>query len=78
MALMDSYRNSKISKQRELANLNSGKAKEFVKLSDLNKKINLASHSIKRTKTISTINSKMREIERYNKNIADTNKKLQI
>ena len=73
---MDSYRNSKISKQRELASLNSDKAKEFVKLSDLNKKINSASESIKRTKIVSTVNSKMKEIERYNKNIADTNKKI--
>lgn len=76
MALIDSYRISKISKQRELASLNSEKAKEFVKLSDLNKKINSASESIKRTKIVSTVNSKMREIERYNKNIADTNKKI--
>lgn len=76
MALIDSYRNSKISKQRELASLNSEKAKEFVKLSDLNKKINSASESIKRTKIVSTVNSKMKEIERYNKNIADTNKKI--
>lgn len=76
MALIDSYRNSKISKQKEIAKLTSDKAKEFVKLYDLNKKINSASDAIKRTENVSTINSKLKEIERYNKSIADTNKKI--
>ncbi|VDH15471.1 CHAT domain [Algoriella xinjiangensis] len=76
MVLIDSYRNSKIAKQKELAKLTSDKAKEFVKLSDLNKKINSASDIMKRTKSISTINSKLRDVERYNKDIADTNKKI--
>lgn len=38
MALIDSYRISKIAKQKQLAKLTSDKAKEFVKLSNLNKK----------------------------------------
>jgi|SRR5690554_367318 len=76
MALIDSYRNSKIAKQKELARLTTDKAKEFVKLSDLNKKINLASDAIKRTKIVSTINSKLKEIERHNKDIANVNKKI--
>lgn len=76
MALIDSFRNSKIAKQKELAKLTSDKAKEFVKLSDLNKKINSASDAVKRTKSVSTINSKLKEIERYNKDIANVNKKI--
>lgn len=76
MAIIDSYRNSKINKQKELAKLTSDKAKEFSKISELNKKINSASDAMKRTKTISTINSKVREIERYQKDIANTNKKI--
>ncbi len=76
MALIDSYRNSKIAKQKDLAKLTSDKAKEFIKLSDLNKKINAASDAMKRTKSTSTINSKLRDIERYNKDIANTNKKI--
>lgn len=76
MALIDTYRNSKINKQKELAKLTSDKAKEFMKLSDFNKKINSASDAMKRTKSISTITSKLREIERFNKSIADINKKI--
>jgi hypothetical protein len=56
MAIRDSYRNSKINKQKELSKLTSDKAKEFLKISDLNKKINSASDAMKRTKSISTVN----------------------
>lgn len=76
MAIIDSYRNSKISKQKELAKLTTDKAKEFSKISDLNRKINSASDAMKRTKSISTINFKLKEIERYQKDIATTNKKI--
>lgn len=76
MAIIDSYRNSKITKQKELAKLTTDKAKEFTKISDLNRKINSASDAMKRTKSINTINSKLKEIERYQKDIANTNKKI--
>ena len=76
MALIDSYRNSKISKQKDLATLTSNKAKEFAKLSDLNKKINAANDAIRRTKNVNTINSKLSEIDRYTKDIAAVNKKI--
>lgn len=76
MAIIDSYRNSKITKQKELAKLTTDKAKEFRKISDLNRKINSASDAMKRTKSISTINSKLKEIERYQKDIATTTKKI--
>jgi predicted nucleic acid-binding Zn-ribbon protein len=76
MALIDSYRNSVLSKQRELSKLTFDKAKEQLKISDLNKKINSASEAINRSKTSSTINSKLKEIERHNKEIANTNKKI--
>lgn len=76
MAVIDTYRNSKINKQKELATLASHKSKEFAKLSDLNKKINTASDAIKRTKNNSTITSKLKDIERYNREIANTNKKI--
>jgi hypothetical protein len=76
MALIDSYRNAKIAKQKELSRLTSDKAKEFVKLSDLNKKINSTSDAMKRTKSVSTVNSKSRDLERYNKDIANTNRKI--
>jgi len=76
MALIDSYRNTLVSKQKELATLTSSKAKEQNKISDLNKKIILASDAIRRTKSLSVIASKQREIDRHQKSIADTNKKI--
>jgi hypothetical protein len=76
MAQIDSYRSSLISRQNELSKLTSDKAKEQIKIADLNKKINSASDAIRRTKTISTINSKLKEIERYNKDIANVTKKI--
>lgn len=76
MALIDTYRNSVLGKQKELSKLTSDKAKEQLKISDLNKKINSASDAINRTKSPGTMNSKLKEIERHNKEIANTNKKI--
>lgn len=76
MALIDSYRNSVSTKQRELSKLTLDKAKEQQKIADLNKKTNSASEATNRTKNLSTINSKSKEIERYNKEIANTYKKI--
>jgi hypothetical protein len=76
MALIDSYRNSFLNKQKELSKLTSDKAKEQLKISDLNRKMNSASEAISRTTSSSTINSKRQEIERYNREIANTNKKI--
>ncbi|WP_288374077.1 CHAT domain-containing protein [uncultured Chryseobacterium sp.] len=76
MAQIDSYRSSLMNRQNELSKLTSDKAKEQIKIADLNKKINSASDAIRRTKTISTINSKLKEIERYNKDIANVTKKI--
>lgn len=76
MAQIDSYRSSLISRQNELSKLTSDKAKEQLKISDLNKKINSASDAIRRTKSSSTISSKLKEIERYNTDIANTTKKI--
>lgn len=76
MALIDSYRNTLVNKQKELAKLTSDKAKEQKKLSDFNIKANRASDSINRTKIQSAINSKMRELERCQKDIAACNKKI--
>lgn len=64
MALIDTYRNSKISKQNERAKLISDKAKEYLKIAVLSKKGTSARDAIKRTKTVSTINSKLKEIDK--------------
>ncbi len=76
MALIDTYRNSKLSKQNERAKLISDKAKEHLKIAVLSKKANSASEAIKRTKTVSTINSKLKEIDKCNSDVAIINKKI--
>lgn len=76
MALIDSYKSSLISKQKELGRLLSDKATVQLKISDLNKKINAANDAIRRTKTASIINSKVREIDRLSKESVNYTKKL--
>lgn len=76
MALIDTYRNSKFRKQNERGKLISDKAKEHLKIAVLSKKSNSASEAIKRTKTISTINSKLKEIDKCNNDIAIIIKKI--
>lgn len=74
--MIDSYRTTLAYKQQDLAKLTTDKAKEQVKIADLNKKINSASESIRRTKSPSTISSKSREVERYSKDLATVSKKI--
>jgi predicted nucleic acid-binding Zn-ribbon protein len=76
MGTIDTYRNTLLAKQRELAKLTGDKAKEQLKLADLSKKINGASESIRRTQSASTISSKMRDMERYNKDVAVCTKRI--
>lgn len=76
MAMIDSYRNTLITKQKDIAKLASDKAKEQAKISDLNRKINSASNAIRRTNSQSTISSKMREIDRCNNEIVTATKKV--
>ncbi|MBS5936802.1 CHAT domain-containing protein [Clostridium sp.] len=76
MALIDMYRNNVIRKKQELSKLSNDKAKESKKISDLNSKINSAKKTISRTKSESTIKSKLKEIEGVEKLLADINKKI--
>jgi len=76
MAIIDSYKTTLISKQKDLSKLTSDKAKEHMKLSDLNKKINSVLEAIRRANSQSTISSKQREIDRYNKDIVTVTKKI--
>lgn len=75
MAQLDTYRNTLVRKRGELAKLNQNLAKEQDKISPLQHKIISANNAIKRTKSQSTVKSKLSEIERANKSIADTQKK---
>ncbi|SDI64184.1 CHAT domain-containing protein [Winogradskyella thalassocola] len=76
MALIDSHRNSLSRKQSDLTKLLTDKAKEQKKISDTTIKINRASEAINRTKSTSTIQSKLREITRYEKDLANSYKKI--
>lgn len=76
MALIDSYKSSIISKQKELAKLISDKAAVQLKISDITKKINSANDAIRKTKIASTINIKLREVDRLSKESANYTKKL--
>jgi len=76
MALIDTYRNSKLTKEKERAKLVSDKAKEHLKIAVLSKKAQAARDAIKRTKTVSTINTKLKEIDKCTSDIATITKKI--
>lgn len=76
MSQVETKRNAVIRKRDELAKLNLDLAKEGGKPSPLRSKILSANNSIKRTKSESTIKSKLRDIERAEKSIADIEKKI--
>lgn len=76
MAQIDTYRSAVLRKKQELAKLNQDLAKEQVKIAPLESKINSASRVISRTKSISMVKTKMAEIERCRKAIADIQKKI--
>ena len=75
MAQIDMYRNNLLRKREELAKLNHELAKEQTKIAPLQKKIISARTDMGRTKSQSTMNSMLREIERASKSIADVEKK---
>ena len=76
MAQIDTYRNTLLKKKQELAKLNQDLARAQGKVAPLQKKIISANAAIGRTKNASTIKSKLGEIERANKSIADIQKKV--
>tara|TARA_R110000868_G_scaffold411528_2_gene705166 strand:- start:59 stop:1114 length:1056 start_codon:yes stop_codon:yes gene_type:complete len=78
MALIDSHRNGLSRKQNDLTKLLNDKAKEQKKISDTIAKINKASEAINRTKSASTIQSKMREIAKCEKDIGIYYKKIAV
>ncbi len=76
MSLLDTYRRSVQRKQEEISHLQLDKAREQKKLTDLAGKAQRASEAINRTKTPSTIQSKLREIKRYQKDSVNLEKKI--
>ncbi len=60
---------------KEIADLRKSEARESRKEGDLYQKINRATKTVNNTKNISTFQSKLREIERANKDLATVHKK---
>jgi hypothetical protein len=76
LGILDLYRNSFHRKSQELAKLQQDKAKEQKKLADKSVRNNNASQAINRTKSSSTINSKLREIDRLEKESVSLSSKV--
>jgi len=74
MPQIDTYRTNVIRKREEIAKLTGELAKEQAKIPPLQSKINFAKDAIGRTKIASTVKTKLGEIARAEKSIADTNK----
>lgn len=75
LSQLDTYRNTLLKKQEDISKLNQDMAKEQAKIAPLQKKIISAKGAIGRTKSQSTIKSKLNEIERVEKSISDIQKK---
>lgn len=76
MSLLDTYRRNVVRKREEIAKFQQGKAKEQTKIANFSKKINSASQAISRSRSTSTMKTKMREIERHQKDQAAAEKKV--
>jgi len=76
MPIIDTYKNNVHRKKQEILKLNEDNAKEQKKIAEHMNKIISAKQAISRTKSESTIKSKLREIERYEKSISDIEKKI--
>lgn len=76
LSLTTTLSNTVLRKKKELAKLQSDKASETRKASDLGKKISNAKNSMSRTKSESMIKSKLREIERYSAQLLKIDQKI--
>jgi len=76
MAIIDTYRNNITRKKKELARLQSSRSTETKKKPVQSKKILSSKQAISRTKSTSTINSKLREIESAEKTLVAIDKKV--
>lgn len=76
MALIDSYRRNVVNKKDQRTKILRNKAREMDKISKETKKILDAKSAIQRTKSQSTMKSKLRAIQSSEKNLSDLNKKF--
>ncbi|WP_332420320.1 CHAT domain-containing protein [Vibrio metschnikovii] len=76
MALIDTYRRSVARKQDEIARLTEQKAREYAKITGFNNKIQTATRQINSSKSATTINSRLKEVQKSQENIAKVEKKI--
>lgn len=76
MALIDTYRRSVARKQDEIARLTEQKAREYAKITGFNNKIQTATRQINSSKSATTINSRLKEVQKNQENIAKVEKKI--
>ena len=76
MALIDTYRVNVNRKREQISKLSADKAKENAKIVATRAKIERANDTIKRTKNISTVKTKINEINRAEKDITVSEKKI--
>ncbi|MGB4589669.1 MAG: CHAT domain-containing protein [Clostridiaceae bacterium] len=76
MGFIEMYRNNITRKKQEMAKLSSDRASETKKIPDLKKKIISSNEAIVRAKSQSTIKSKLSEIQRAEKALADIDKRV--
>lgn len=76
MSLLDSYRRNVTRKREEIAKLQQGKAREQTKIANLSVKMGSASQALSRASSSSTAKTKLREIERYQKEQVTAEKKV--
>jgi len=76
MALLDTYRRNVIRKQDELSRLQQNKAKEQQKIATKSSKINAVQQGLSKAKTESSQRTKIRELDRLQKELAGIEKKI--
>jgi len=76
VSMLDFYRRNAQRKQNDIARLQSDKARIVKVISNLTMKINSASDSISRTKSESTARTRLREIQRIERDLARQNTKI--
>jgi len=76
MTLLDRYRGTVQRKKQEISTLQASKAKEQKKHADLSVKEQRTSEAIRRTKSASTVRTKVGEMERHKKDLAKLERKI--
>jgi archaellum component FlaC len=76
MAIIDTYRRNVVNKKKQILKLQEDKVKEIKKKIDISAKMERASQAIQRTKSQPTINSRINEINRLEKQAMNIDKKI--